>query len=746
MIVLSVLMLEHQRAGLQISSYSVGTTPVTLYQLPDQTGPVVVVAHGFAGSRQIMQAYSLHLAQAGYRVLAFDFEGHGRNPVPMSGDITSVNGTTQLLVAETRRVIAAGRALPGAQKIALLGHSMATDIIVRASNAEAAAGTPIDAVVAISMFSQAVTATEPKHMLVISGEWESLLRKSALDAVQLVDPKAVENGTAVAGDVTRGSFVAPRVEHVGVLFSPSAVNAAEDWLDSRFGRHGAGAAGHMGWWVLALLAGIVLGFRPLVAALPEGPKVPEVPIRRFLLATLLPTVAVPLVITPFYHNFMPVLVADYLMLHLALFGILQLTLSGGWRQWRSAFPATAVLVLAFWGIVVFGLALDRYAASFWPSAQRLPIIAALCLGTIPFMMADAYVTHAGRGALWRRVAARILLFVSLGIAAFIDPDQLTFVVIVLPVFVLFFLVHGLMGRWIGQRSGALAAGLGLGLCLAWALGVSFPLFAHARPGQDGPEKETLMEQRTALIAGGAGGMGFAIAQRLGRDGFMLAIADLPGPRLEDAAARLRVEGYGALALPLDIRTPVSCREVVTAALAWSGGLQALINAAGVWVEGTPDSMTESEWDDTLDINLKGPFFLIQAALPHLGDGASIVNIASDAGLVGNKGASIYCASKGGLVLLTKALALDLAPRGIRVNAICPGDVATAMIDGQANRYGNGDPEAYKSALLAHYPQGPRARFIRPEEIARLVSYLCEDAATPITGAALSMDFGVTAGY
>lgn len=255
-----------------------------------------------------------------------------------------------------------------------------------------------------------------------------------------------------------------------------------------------------------------------------------------------------------------------------------------------------------------------------------------------------------------------------------------------------------------------------------------------------------MENRTALIAGGAGGMGFAIAERLGKDGFAVVIADLPGPRLQDTVTSLEAEGYRALALPLDIRHPAACRDVVKAAVEWSGGLHALINAAGVWVEGAPEAMTEAEWDLTLDINLKGPFFLIQAALPHLGEGASIVNIASDAGLVGNTGAAIYCASKGGLVLLTKALALDLAPRGIRVNAICPGEVATPMIDGQANRYGNGDPEGYKAALLAHYPQGSKARFIRPAEIARLVSYLCEDAATPVTGAALSIDFGVTAGY
>jgi NAD(P)-dependent dehydrogenase (short-subunit alcohol dehydrogenase family) len=172
----------------------------------------------------------------------------------------------------------------------------------------------------------------------------------------------------------------------------------------------------------------------------------------------------------------------------------------------------------------------------------------------------------------------------------------------------------------------------------------------------------------------------------------------------------------------------------------------LVNAAGVWREGETVAMTEADWDIVMDVNLKGAFFLIQAAIPHLGAGASIVNIASDAGLVGNNGAAIYCASKGGLVLLTKALALELAPRQIRVNAVCPGDVATPMIDFQAARYGGGDPDGYKAKLLSNYPQQAAARFIKPEEIARMVAFLCEPDAAPITGAALSIDFGVTAGY
>lgn len=241
--------------------------------------------------------------------------------------------------------------------------------------------------------------------------------------------------------------------------------------------------------------------------------------------------------------------------------------------------------------------------------------------------------------------------------------------------------------------------------------------------------------RVALVVGGAGGMGQAIARRLQADGFRVAVADLAG----------RVTG-GDLQVALDLRETASCAAAVAEVLAWGGRLDVLINAAGVWREGPAEEVTEADWDLVMDVNLKGAFFAIRAALPRMGAGGAIVNIASDAGLVGNAGAAVYCASKGGLVLLTKALALELAPRGIRVNALCPGDVATPMIEFQAERFGGGDPEGYKAALLAHYPQGARARFITAEEVAGFVGYLCSEAAAPITGAALSMDFGVTAGY
>jgi NAD(P)-dependent dehydrogenase (short-subunit alcohol dehydrogenase family) len=123
---------------------------------------------------------------------------------------------------------------------------------------------------------------------------------------------------------------------------------------------------------------------------------------------------------------------------------------------------------------------------------------------------------------------------------------------------------------------------------------------------------------------------------------------------------------------------------------------------------------------------------------------SIVNLSSDAGLQGNTGAAVYCASKGAVSNLTRALALELAPRGVRVNAVCPGDVDTPMLRFQADS--SPDPAAYRARLLAAYPQKERARFLRAEEVAELVFYLAQPAAAGITGANLSIDFGLSAGY
>jgi NAD(P)-dependent dehydrogenase (short-subunit alcohol dehydrogenase family) len=196
----------------------------------------------------------------------------------------------------------------------------------------------------------------------------------------------------------------------------------------------------------------------------------------------------------------------------------------------------------------------------------------------------------------------------------------------------------------------------------------------------------------------------------------------------------------------DLASVAECDQSVGAAVAWGGRLDALVNCAGLWVEGPADTMTEADWDRVVDVNLKATFFMCRYAIPALEQtGGCIVNVSSDAGLWGNKGAAIYSASKGGVTVLTKALAVELAARGVRANVVCPGDVDSPMLRGQADTFGGADRDAYLSGLLAAYPQRP-ARFIRPAEVAELIRDLTTPEAAPITGAAISIDFGLTAGY
>lgn len=475
----SVWNLEAARSGLTITPLAVGTTPATVYRQADAPpAPLVVVAHGFAGSRQLMEAYALTLARAGYVAVSFDFEGHGRNPVPMSGDVSRIDGTTRLLMRETGRVLDAALALPFVDgRAALLGHSMASDIIVRLAIEDPR----VAATVAISMFSEAVTASEPRNLLMVSGAFESFLRANALANAKLADPAATE-GTTI-GDPAAGSgrraAAAPNVEHVGVLYSAAALQESRDWLDAVFGRTSAGPVAATGLSILLLMAGLVLLAWPLASLLPRrtGPAEP-VKLRAFLVAILAPAAITPPLLALFDTRFLPVLVADYLAVHLFLYGLLSLTVLA-WNGVRVGHIAwAAALAFAVYGIFVFGGALDRYAASFMPNAARLPIIAAIAVGAIPYMLADSLATEGGRARVWRVAAARLAFLASLGAAVALDFERLFFLLIIIPVIVLFFGVFGTMAGWIGRRTQSPGAtGLALGLILAWAVGVSFPIFS-----------------------------------------------------------------------------------------------------------------------------------------------------------------------------------------------------------------------------------------------------------------------------
>jgi NAD(P)-dependent dehydrogenase (short-subunit alcohol dehydrogenase family) len=253
----------------------------------------------------------------------------------------------------------------------------------------------------------------------------------------------------------------------------------------------------------------------------------------------------------------------------------------------------------------------------------------------------------------------------------------------------------------------------------------------------------MTQQPAVLITGAAGGIGAAVARRFSAGGWHVALTDLSSASLDSVAATLE---SSCTMIHGDVRSTADCDAIVDGAVGAAGRLDAIVNAAGIWTEGVSTDVTEEEWDRVIDVNLKGVFFLTRAAIEHLrATEGCVINLSSDAGIHGVAGAAVYCASKGGVSLLTKALALELAPDGVRVNAVCPGDVQTPMLSFQAATFGGGDEAGYYQRLLDAYPQNEKARFIEPEEVSELIWFLAQPAAKPITGACLSIDFGLTAG-
>ncbi len=239
--------------------------------------------------------------------------------------------------------------------------------------------------------------------------------------------------------------------------------------------------------------------------------------------------------------------------------------------------------------------------------------------------------------------------------------------------------------------------------------------------------------RVAVVTGAAGGIGAAICRRLSADGFTVACFDLREQEAASVASDLpSARGYG-----VDVRDSAAVRAAAGRVRDDLGVPWLLVNAAGVFsIQRLPD-LDEAEWDRILDTNLKGPFLTCREFLPSMvaaGDGA-IVNIASTAGVRGGRLRAAYCASKGGLVLLTRSLAIDHGPDGVRVNCLCPGLIDTEMADWIRHD---------EPALARFAATVPARRMGTPEEIADGVAFLASDGGSYLHGAVLMVDGGGTA--
>jgi len=250
-----------------------------------------------------------------------------------------------------------------------------------------------------------------------------------------------------------------------------------------------------------------------------------------------------------------------------------------------------------------------------------------------------------------------------------------------------------------------------------------------------------LEHKVALITGGTSGIGEATAVLFAREGARVAVTGRDEVRGRAVARRILEYGGTAIFVRADVRQVADCKRSVDETLHAFGALDILFNNAGVFIPQTALECSEEAWDLQIDINLKGTFLMSKYALPPMiakGRGV-IVNNASGWGLVGGDKGVAYCASKGGVVLLTKALAVDHGRQGIRVNCICPGDVDTPMLPEDAKLRG-----LEWKTYLAGCENRPMGRIGTPDEIAKAVLFLACDDSSFMTGAALAVDGGGTA--
>jgi NAD(P)-dependent dehydrogenase (short-subunit alcohol dehydrogenase family) len=243
--------------------------------------------------------------------------------------------------------------------------------------------------------------------------------------------------------------------------------------------------------------------------------------------------------------------------------------------------------------------------------------------------------------------------------------------------------------------------------------------------------------KVALITGASSGIGAATAIEFADAGWSVMAAGRDAPRLEEVAAAS--DNIATWEGELD--TSEACDELVADTIDEFGRIDCLVNSAGILVRGNVADTGDDDWRETMHLNLDVPFYLSRAALPYLlNTTGSIVNIASDWGLRAGSEHVAYCASKGGLVMLTRAMAKDHARAGLRVNAVCPGDVDTPMLTGEAEELDMDVDEFLTDAA----EDSPNGRIAEPGEVASLVLYLASDAARHITGTAISIDGGATA--
>ena len=478
--------------GLAVTHGNAGGIPLTVFRpAVARPAPLVVIAHGFAGSQQLMQPFAITMARNGYIAVTFDFPGHGQNPLPLPGSLAEHAALSRALESALSKVVDFARGLPGGDgRLAVLGHSMASDVVARYAQKHPEVG----ATVAVSLYFPEASATSPRNLLIIDGALEpAMLINEARRIVGMSSGGAVEEGVtygSFAGGSARRMALSPGVEHIGVLYSGHSMREALDWLNRSFGRTQAGFIDTRGVALGLLYLGLIALAWPLARCLPKivmEPAAGSYRWRDLLLVSAGPALLTPLLLWKAPSDFLPIMLGDYLVLHFALYGALSLAAMALLRRARPSLvlPAKSVgrstivtLAVIAYGLFAVGLATHLFVFNFLPGPGRLPLVLAMLCGTLVYFVVDEWLTRSCAPLRGAYACTKAFFLLSLVLAIGLNPPRLFFLVIIVPMILAFFIVYGLFTGWAYRRTQhALPGGLANAVIFAWAIATTFPVIS-----------------------------------------------------------------------------------------------------------------------------------------------------------------------------------------------------------------------------------------------------------------------------
>ncbi|SIT65657.1 Serine aminopeptidase, S33 [Ectothiorhodosinus mongolicus] len=495
----AVLQLNTQSADLKVTQGFAGATPITAYEPPGtEPLPVAILAHGFAGSRQMMQPLAITLANQGFLAVTLDFAGHGANTQPFIPTLLDPQGRRLRLLSNVADAMTFIDNHPrGSSSLALLGHSMAGDILL-----QYAAANPgrVHAHVLISPYiAEDTEMAELGNLLFLFGAYEPpVLWQATAPAFPDVDSSQVLPGLSV-GDIVQGDAreiqLIDGAEHISVIYRSQTLLATLEWVSRSAGVSVADdpALASRGLWLgllfgsIIVLAAALSGFLPAVTNRPLGASLPW---REIWPVVLVPAIATPILLLPVPLGLLPLLLSDYLAMHFALYGLLTLLglfylQSRTGAVFRMPFEAKPVsyvrllLALLFsvgFVMLAFGLPIQAYLGNYWPVGDRAWLVAVIFGGTTLFFVADEWLTRGQQAARGAYAVTKLLFLASLMLAVALRLYELFFLIIILPAMGGFLLIYGLLSRWMYRATRhPLVGALTVSLALAWAMSVSFPL-------------------------------------------------------------------------------------------------------------------------------------------------------------------------------------------------------------------------------------------------------------------------------